>query len=70
MRGDPTGTMPKQILTILEPNSGSAQTSAKGVFEVMYAHRRKSGTLPSPLPRRAQHVAHGQALVAEHMRRV
>jgi hypothetical protein len=38
MRRDTTGTMPKQILTVLEPNPCRAQSSAEGVFEVVYAY--------------------------------
>lgn len=64
---DPTGTMPEQILSILEADTGGTQGPPERVFQVMDPNLGQVRPLARPDPTRREHAANWSALVRENV---
>jgi hypothetical protein len=68
VRGDPTGTMSEQILSILEADTGCPQSPTERVLEVMHPHVGEISAIASADPRGSEHAPDRTAVVGEHER--
>ena len=62
--------MAQQILPILERDSGSSQSSAEGMLQIVHPNLRKPDPFPTTFPRRGHHAGYRMAIDRDNVRSI
>jgi hypothetical protein len=70
MRRDFAGPVSEQVLSILKAHSGSAQSAAESVFQIVNPDLFDADPLSSPDPSGIQHSRNWMSFIGEHKNRM